>query len=149
MPANIRRVLIGWSTHKKDTSDHTEAEAEQPTLIAPSMRFLCCRFSGWFSYHLSNFQFKWSWDDWNDCLAVDPEMPKPKFVRETLLKSMRFVPFNNLTRMFVYHQTAFTFGFKNIVNNNIGTSCFVNFSNDVKMMKLVQLINFIVRCFCW
>lgn len=47
------------------------------------------RFSSWFAYHLSNFQYKWSWEDWADCSEEDIESPRNKFLKDTMIRCMR------------------------------------------------------------
>ena len=47
------------------------------------------RFSSWFAYHLSNFQFMWTWNDWAADASLDPLHPKICFIREAFLRCMR------------------------------------------------------------
>lgn len=47
------------------------------------------RLSSWFAYLLSNFQFKWNWEDWSMCASQNPLSPKPTFIRETFIRCMR------------------------------------------------------------
>lgn len=56
----------------------------------PQMKTSCIeRFSSWFAYHLSNFQYKWSWEDWKETVEEEPESPRNKFLRDTLIRCMR------------------------------------------------------------
>ncbi|KAK8761893.1 hypothetical protein V5799_026844 [Amblyomma americanum] len=47
------------------------------------------RFCSWFAYHLSNFQFRWTWDDWADAVSLDPLHPKAVFLRQALHRCLR------------------------------------------------------------
>lgn len=50
-----------------------------------SMNGACInRFASWFAYHLSNFQFRWNWDDWSVVLKQEALQPKPKFMAEAM-----------------------------------------------------------------
>lgn len=46
------------------------------------------RFVDWFAYHLKNTKLNWSWDSRLQC---NPEHPRPKFIREVLLKVLKSV----------------------------------------------------------
>ncbi|CAJ0594234.1 unnamed protein product [Cylicocyclus nassatus] len=64
---------------------------------AGTMQPLCLdRFVDWFSFHLSNFGFRWSWDDWKDCLTADRWDAKKIFAREVIERCRRLSYYGQL-----------------------------------------------------
>lgn len=58
-------------------------------LVLVSLCVFVCRFCSWFAYHLSNFQFRWTWEEWLDAAALPQLHPKPMFVQGALAKCLR------------------------------------------------------------
>ncbi|CAI2318493.1 unnamed protein product [Caenorhabditis sp. 36 PRJEB53466] len=57
---------------------------------ADAMQPICVdRMVDWFSFHLSNFQYKYTWSDWKDCIEKDTFSGSQIFVREVIEKCRR------------------------------------------------------------
>jgi len=65
-----------------------------------TMNITCCdRFIDWFSYHLSNFQYKWTWDEWIPYANGSPDDSKVRFINEVLGKCLRSSYFENVSNI--------------------------------------------------
>lgn len=47
------------------------------------------RLAAWFAHHLSNFDYKWKWDNWTAVLSIPPTSMQYVFVRFALEKLLR------------------------------------------------------------
>ncbi|ULU12767.1 hypothetical protein L3Y34_015778 [Caenorhabditis briggsae] len=57
---------------------------------ADSMQPICIdRMVDWFSFHLSNFQYRYTWDEWKDCISNDEFSGRQVFLREVIEKCRR------------------------------------------------------------
>lgn len=62
-----------------------------------TMNITCIdRFIDWFAYHLSNFQYKWTWSDWVQYADHNPDDNKRRFITEVLAKTCRATYYENL-----------------------------------------------------
>lgn len=64
---------------------------------ADSMQPICLdRMVDWFSFHLSNFQYRYTWPDWKECLDNDEFSGKQIFFRETIEKCRRLGSYDKI-----------------------------------------------------
>lgn len=101
------------------------------------------RFVNWFSHHLSNFQFTWSWDEWETCLDSDLALPRPKFIKEVLEKSMRLSYYKKIGQMISVKfeslcppEPVINFKFEDEINSDLDSK--FAFSTVQKVMSSIK-----------
>lgn len=91
--------LCGFSTVK-----FTAALAKSIQILydnLDTMNVTCVdRFVNWFAFHLNNYDFLWSWQQWQDSLSEEDLHPKPVFVRELISKCIRLSFYTKTVALF-------------------------------------------------
>uniref|UniRef100_A0AC35TPX5 Nuclear cap-binding protein subunit 1 n=1 Tax=Rhabditophanes sp. KR3021 TaxID=114890 RepID=A0AC35TPX5_9BILA len=65
-----------------------------------SMQMICVdRLIEWFSYHLSNFQYRWTWSDWIDQIDPETHSIKKYFLEEVIRKCVTYAYHEKISQM--------------------------------------------------
>jgi len=87
------------------------------------------RFTSWFSYHLSNTDYKWPWAAWEYILKSRPDSIKCTFVKEILEKGMRLSYYERVKKsipeefhIFMPDKPTFYFKFDYVESNSEGSA---------------------------
>jgi len=109
------------------------------------------RFTSWFSYHLSNTDYKWPWAAWDYILKLRPDSIKSTFVREVLEKGMRLSYYERVKKtvpeefhVFMPDKPTFYFKFDYTETNSEGAAeaneLFTKLRNKETPENIVNLV---------
>ena len=54
------------------------------------------RFGHWFALHLSYFEYKWIWSDWEDALVMKKNAPQRICIEDVLIRCIRLSYFERI-----------------------------------------------------
>ncbi|CAD5209171.1 unnamed protein product [Bursaphelenchus xylophilus] len=88
---------------RAESSSMPQVLAQAAELLYQRCKYLhpACldRMVDWFSFHLSNFQFRWSWSEWTESVKLSAFDKRQIFVREVFEKCLRLAYHEKLTQI--------------------------------------------------
>ncbi|KAH8377374.1 hypothetical protein KR093_005156, partial [Drosophila rubida] len=108
LPINYGAIIIELC--KLQPCKFSQIVAQAVDVLFTQLEFMSVssldRFVLWFSHHLSNFRYQWSWQDWESCTKVSPLHPSAMFVRELFKRCMRLSYREHIVQLVPYSYAA-------------------------------------------